>query len=73
MEEGIDITNPAFYASEDLCPDELIAHIFRPSPRSVEPIPLLKERISVLREVGGILTSVLAFNSRPEQHFLSPS
>lgn len=61
MEEGIPITDPSFYSSEDLCPDALIAHIFRRAAQSSENIPLLKERIAILREVGSILTTVSWF------------
>ncbi|KAJ3491692.1 hypothetical protein NLI96_g502 [Meripilus lineatus] len=57
LEEGIPITDPSFYSSEDLCPDALIAHIFRRAAQSSENIPLLKERIAILREVGSILTT----------------
>ncbi len=52
------ITDPAFYADETRCPDSLIEHIFRPAAQSAECIPLLHERIRVLREVGSILCSV---------------
>ncbi|KAI0827735.1 hypothetical protein BC628DRAFT_1535128 [Trametes gibbosa] len=55
LEEGIPITDPAFYASETRCPDRLIEHVFRPAPQSVERIPLLKERIAVLRRNGAVL------------------
>ena len=58
LEEGISITDPSFYASEDLCPDVLISHIFRPASQCSEAIPLLKERIAILREAGGILHTV---------------
>ncbi|KAL1745830.1 hypothetical protein HDZ31DRAFT_81702 [Schizophyllum fasciatum] len=53
--EGIHITGPQFYASEELCPDTLIAHIFRRAPQSEEDIPLLAERIQIMRENGKIL------------------
>ncbi|KAL6303165.1 hypothetical protein BKA93DRAFT_735508 [Sparassis latifolia] len=55
LEEGIPLTDPAFYSSEILCPDSLLVHVFRPAPQSSEGIPLLKERIAILREVGNIL------------------
>jgi len=55
LEEGIPITEPAFYSDELLCPDSLITHIFRASAQSTETIPLLKERIAIMREVGFIL------------------
>ena len=58
LEEGTPITDPTFYASEESCPDALIAHVFRAAPQSVESIPLLPERIKVMRETGFILTSV---------------
>jgi hypothetical protein len=55
LEENIPISSPAFYSSELLCPDSLIEHIFRPSAQSAETMPLLKERIAVMRQVGFIL------------------
>jgi hypothetical protein len=55
LEEGIPFTEPAFYSSETLCPDSLIEYIFRPSPGSKETVPLLKERIKIMRENGAIL------------------
>ncbi|RPD57443.1 hypothetical protein L226DRAFT_467652 [Lentinus tigrinus ALCF2SS1-7] len=57
LEDGIPITDPAFYASETRCPDSLIEHVFRPAAQSTEGIPLLHERVRVLREVGVILCS----------------
>ena len=58
LEDGVPITDPAFYASEARCPDELVEHVFRPAAQSTEEIPLLRERIRILRQVGGILCSV---------------
>ncbi len=58
MEEGIPITDPSFYASEERCPDGLIEHLFRAAPQAKEGIPLLPERIAVMREVGAILCAV---------------
>jgi len=55
LEEGIPITEPAFYSSEILCPDALLERVFRPAPRCSEMMPLLSDRISILREVGRIL------------------
>ncbi|KAF8843371.1 hypothetical protein BDN67DRAFT_897406 [Paxillus ammoniavirescens] len=55
LEENIPITDPRFYSSEVLCPDSLIAHVFRAAPQSKEAVPLLKERIAIMREVGSIL------------------
>ncbi|KAI0039778.1 hypothetical protein FA95DRAFT_1599696 [Auriscalpium vulgare] len=55
LEEGIPITDPAFYKSETRCPDSLLAHVFRAAPQSTEGIPLLPERIAIMREVGYIL------------------
>ncbi|KAL0960783.1 hypothetical protein HGRIS_005804 [Hohenbuehelia grisea] len=54
-DDGIPITDPAFYSSETLCPDSVIENVFREAGESSEPIPLLKERIAVMREVGFIL------------------
>jgi len=55
LEEGIPITDPSFYASEERCPDSLIKHVFRVAPQAKEDIPLLPERIAIMREVGAIL------------------
>ncbi|KAF9556725.1 hypothetical protein CPC08DRAFT_710958 [Agrocybe pediades] len=55
LEEDIPITDPQFYSSETLCPDSLIEYVFRAAPQSNESIPLLRERIAVMREVGFIL------------------
>lgn len=53
--ENIPITDPAFYSSESLCPDSLIAYVFRAAAQCREPIPLLQERIAIMREVGSVL------------------
>ncbi|KAI9452761.1 hypothetical protein BJY52DRAFT_1291706 [Lactarius psammicola] len=45
----------SFYASEERCPDSLIEHVFRAAPQAIEGIPLLRERIAIMREVGAIL------------------
>ncbi|KAG1780522.1 hypothetical protein EV702DRAFT_724823 [Suillus placidus] len=55
LEEGIPIIDPRFYSSEILCPDSLIAHVFRAAPQSAESMPLLNERLAIMREVGAIL------------------
>lgn len=36
----------------------MIAHVFRAAPQSQETIPLLAERIAILRENGSILCKV---------------
>jgi hypothetical protein len=58
LEEGIPITDPSFYASEDRCPNGLIEHVFRVAPQAREGLPLLPERIAIMREVGAILCAV---------------
>ncbi|KAG2125553.1 hypothetical protein BD769DRAFT_826478 [Suillus cothurnatus] len=55
LEEGIPIIDPRFYSSQTLCPDSLIAHVFRAAPQSAESIPLFNERLAIMREVGAIL------------------
>ncbi|PBK75129.1 hypothetical protein ARMSODRAFT_906328 [Armillaria solidipes] len=55
QDDGIPITDPNFYSSEILCPDYAIKSVFRQSSQSSESIPLLQERIAVMREVGFIL------------------
>ncbi|KXN81787.1 hypothetical protein AN958_03713, partial [Leucoagaricus sp. SymC.cos] len=54
-EEDIPFVNPEFYSSETMCPDSLIEHVFRPTQRSTESMPLIHDRIRILREVGFIL------------------
>jgi 2C-methyl-D-erythritol 2,4-cyclodiphosphate synthase len=58
LEEEIPITDPRFYSSETLCPDSLIEYIFRGAKQSNKLIPLLRERIAIIREVGYILCNV---------------
>jgi Potential Queuosine, Q, salvage protein family len=58
LEEGIPITDPFFYASEERCPDSLIEHVFRVAPQASEGLPLLEERIAIMRQVGSILCDV---------------
>ncbi|KAI0301228.1 hypothetical protein B0F90DRAFT_361638 [Multifurca ochricompacta] len=55
LEEGIPITDPAFYASEERCPNSLIEHVFRASSNAIESVPLLPKRIAIMREVGAII------------------
>ncbi|KAH7340613.1 hypothetical protein B0J17DRAFT_326848 [Rhizoctonia solani] len=52
---GIPITDPKFYASQQDCPDSLIEKVFQPAPGCLEMIPLLEERIRVMRQAGAIL------------------
>ncbi|KAG0215964.1 hypothetical protein BGX33_000662 [Mortierella sp. NVP41] len=53
LEEGIPITTPAFFASEERLPDKEIERIFRSDTK--EQIPLLQDRIRVIREAGRVL------------------
>ncbi|CAE6446396.1 unnamed protein product [Rhizoctonia solani] len=55
LENGIPITDPKFYASQKDCPDGLIEKVFQPAPGCLETIPLLEERIRVMRQAGAIL------------------
>ncbi|KZS92893.1 hypothetical protein SISNIDRAFT_454825 [Sistotremastrum niveocremeum HHB9708] len=55
LDNKIPITDPSFYASSIRCPDELIAQIFMPHKDSKEQIPLLVDRIRIMREVGQTL------------------
>ena len=72
-DDGIPITDPSFYASEELCPDYLIEATFRPAAQSTETIPLLKERIKVMREVGKVLCEVLIVPVRTLSNDLTTS
>lgn len=58
LDEDIPITNPIFYSSEVLCPDSLIEYVFRRAQNSTESIPLLRERMDIMRENGHILCQV---------------
>lgn len=58
LENGVPITDPAFYSSPMRCPDSIIEEVFRAAPHCKECIPLLKERIAIMREVGFILCHV---------------
>lgn len=57
-EEGIDVTNPRWYATAE---EEALKRVFRSDQE--EEIPLLEERIRVLREVGGVLCEASSFLS----------
>ncbi|KAH9935106.1 uncharacterized protein BXZ73DRAFT_45440 [Epithele typhae] len=57
LEAGLPVTDPEFYSSPSRCPDSMVAHIFRMAEQSDEGIPLLSERVSILRENGDILRS----------------
>lgn len=58
---GHPITTPDFWHDHDACPDSLLSHIFRSA--TLEPIPLLDDRISILREAGKVLHT--QFGGRP--------
>ncbi|EXJ84517.1 hypothetical protein A1O3_05186 [Capronia epimyces CBS 606.96] len=61
LDEGYAITTPSFWQDLDLCPDGVLEHIFRSA--TAEPIPLLAQRIAILREAGDILHR--QFDGRP--------
>jgi Potential Queuosine, Q, salvage protein family len=61
LDEGMPITDPHFYSSDIRCPDSVFNHVFRPAIQSSEPIPLLKERVAILRQNGKILCKVNDF------------
>ncbi|CAO3564222.1 unnamed protein product [Mortierella alpina] len=60
LEEGIPITTPSFFASEEQLPDAEIARIFRSDTK--EQIPLLQDRIRVIREAGRVLVEKFGGN-----------
>lgn len=55
LDEGIPITTPRFWRSQQ-CSDETLSRVFRSA--TAEQIPLLEERISVLRDAGDVLREV---------------
>lgn len=58
IDEGIPITDPHYYSNEDRCSNQMLEHIFRPADGCNEKIPLLAERIAIMRENGAILCNV---------------
>ncbi|KAL8831601.1 MAG: hypothetical protein Q9191_000781, partial [Dirinaria sp. TL-2023a] len=64
LDEGIPITSPVFWSDESSTDDEL-RHVFRSA--SSEPMPMLEDRISCIREAGRILNKVTFPNPRPKQ------
>lgn len=53
--QGIPITDPSFYADPTACPDSLLEDIFKSSDECTESMPLVHERISIMRQVGKIM------------------
>lgn len=53
---GIPITSPYFWQDEDICTEKLLRHVFRSDTE--EEMPLLKARITCLREAGQVLCDV---------------
>ena len=58
LEAKIPITDPLFYYAKTNCPDTVLESVFRPAFQCSETMPLLAQRISVMREVGAVLVSV---------------
>lgn len=56
LDEGIPITDPHWWQSEDECTLETLGHVFRSC--TDEQIPLLEERLECLREAGQVLYEV---------------
>ncbi|KAF8514785.1 hypothetical protein JB92DRAFT_2718831 [Gautieria morchelliformis] len=59
LEANIPITDPLFYYSKVRCPDAVLENVFRAASHcpDLEAMPLLAERIAVMREVASILVS----------------
>ena len=55
IDEGVPITTPQFWRDPS-CSDTVIEHVFRSATNEV--MPLLSDRIEVLREAGEILEEV---------------
>lgn len=53
LDDGHPITTPSYWHDREACPDSQLAHVFRSA--TDEPIPLLAERIAILREAGAVL------------------
>jgi hypothetical protein len=54
----VPITDPLFYADEVSCPDSLIQEVFKPADGCTESMPLIQERISIMRQIGSIFLEV---------------
>lgn len=55
LAEGIPITTPRYW-NDPACSDEMLRHIFRSATNEV--MPLLDQRIEILREAGQVLNEV---------------
>ncbi len=55
LDEGVPITTPRYW-NDSLGSDDVLRHVFRSA--TDEQIPLLEERIAMLREAGMILHQV---------------
>jgi hypothetical protein len=55
LDEGIPFTTPRFWTSPD-CPEHVFAHVFRSA--TAEQIPLLQERVALLKEASTVLREV---------------
>ncbi|KAH9983017.1 hypothetical protein BJV74DRAFT_852403 [Russula compacta] len=64
LDEGIPITDPSFYASEERCPDRLIEHVFRVAPQANEAIPLYRTASPSCEFGGSFQGFVHAFQRR---------
>lgn len=53
LDEGYRVTSPDFWQDRDACPDSVFEHIFRSV--TSEPMPLLNDRICILRNAGDVL------------------
>ncbi|KAK8086531.1 hypothetical protein PG994_001505 [Apiospora phragmitis] len=69
LEEGIPITDPHYWQSEDECKLESLRHVFRSCTE--EEIPLLEERLTCLREAGKVLYKQLEPTSHPQKYSCS--
>lgn len=56
--QGIPITDPHFWQSEDECTLDVLKQVFRSS--TDEEMPLLEERLACLRESGQVLYEVFS-------------
>ena len=54
--DGIPITSPDFWQDQEACTDEVVRHVFRSSNSA--SMPMLNERLSILREAGQVLYEV---------------
>ena len=69
LDDGIPLTTPAYWNRPE-CTDDMMRHVFRSA--TDEEMPLLDERVQILREAGKIMHEVCGWNIGHRDQFLRP-